>query len=136
GTLALSGVTVTAGQFIPVTGINAGNLKFTPVANSNGNSYASFTFQVQDNGGTTGGGIDLDPTPNTITIDVTALNDSPAGTDKTVTTPEDSIYTFTAADFGFSDPNDVPPNSLLAVKITTLPGAGSLALSGVPVTLG
>ena len=37
--------------------------------------YASFTFQVRDNGG--GAGINLDPTPNTITIDVTDDNDAP-----------------------------------------------------------
>ena len=67
---------------------------------------------MQDDGGTANGGVDLDPTPNTITINVTAVNDAPAGTDKTVTTLEDTAYTFTAADFGFSDPNDSPANTL------------------------
>ena len=43
---------------------------FTPAANANGAAYASFTFQVQDNGGTANGGVDLDPTPNTMTINV------------------------------------------------------------------
>ena len=59
---------------------------------------------MQDDGGTANGGVDLDPTPNTMTINVTAVNDAPAGHDKTVTTLEDTAYTFTAADFGFSDP--------------------------------
>ena len=68
---------VTAGQFVSVADINAGLLKFTPAANANGNGYASFTFQVQDNGGTANGGVDLDPTPNTITINVTPVNDAP-----------------------------------------------------------
>ena len=31
------------------------------------------------------------------------MNDAPSGTDKTVTTSEDTAYTFTVADFGFSD---------------------------------
>ena len=53
-----------------------------------------------------------------MTINVTSVNDAPAGTDNTVTTNEDTAYTFTAADFGFSDPNDTPANSLAAVKIT------------------
>ena len=75
-----------AGEFISVADIAAGNLKFTPGANANGAPYASFTFQVQDNGGTANGGVDLDQTPNTITINVTSVNDAPAGTDKTVTT--------------------------------------------------
>ena len=131
-----NGVAVTAGQFVTVADITAGNLVFTPAANANGAGYASFTFQVQDDGGTANGGVDLDQSPNTITVNVTSVNDAPAGTDKTVTTLEDTAYTFTAADFGFSDPNDSPANNLLAVKITTLPGAGSLTDNGVAVTAG
>src|SRR5438034_847659 len=102
--LTLSGNAVTAGQFVSVADITAGNLKFTPAANANGTSYASFTFQVQDDGGTANGGSNLDPSPNIIAINVTALNDAPQGADKTVVTNEDTAYTFTAADFGFSDP--------------------------------
>src|SRR5690606_29681094 len=64
------------------------------------------------------------------------VNDAPAGTNNTVTTGEDIAYTFAAADFGFTDPNDSPANSLLEVVITTLPGAGVLRLSGVAVTAG
>ena len=44
------------------------------------------------------------------------MNDAPQGTSKTVTTNEDVAYTFAAVDFGFSDPNDNPPNALYAVK--------------------
>src|SRR5438309_5703233 len=36
---------------------------------------------------------------------------------------EDTAHTFTALEFGFTDPNDSPANALLAVEITTLPGA-------------
>jgi len=136
GVLADNGVAVAAGQFISLADITGGLLKFTPGANGNGAGYASFTFQVQDNGGTANGGVDLDQSPNTITINVTAVNDAPAGTDKIVTTLEDTAYTFTTADFGFSDPNDSPANTLLAVKISTLPLIGTLALSGVAVTVG
>ena len=77
GTLALSGVPVTAGQFVSAAGITAGNLTFTPATNANGAGYTSFTFQVQDDGGTANGGVDLDPTPETMTVDVTAVNDAP-----------------------------------------------------------
>ena len=90
GTLTDNNVAVTAGQSVSVADINGGLLKFTPAANANGTGYASFTFQVQDNGGTANGGIDLDPTPNTITVNVTAVNDAPAGANKTVTTIEDT----------------------------------------------
>ena len=58
--------------------------------NANGNNYASFTFQVRDYGGTANAGVDEDPTPNTLTFDVTAVNDAPAGTDTTLTILEDT----------------------------------------------
>ena len=51
---------MTAGQFVPVADISGGMLKFTPAANANGAGYAIFTFQVQDDGGTANGGVDLD----------------------------------------------------------------------------
>ena len=129
-------MTVTVGQVVTLADITGGKLKFTPVANAKGAAYTSFTFQVQDDGGTANGGVDLDQSPNTITINVTSVNDAPAGTNKTVTTLEDTAYTFTAADFGFTDPNDVPANNLLAVEVTTLPAAGTLTDNGVAVTAG
>src|SRR5947199_126408 len=98
---------------------------FKPAANANGSPEARFTVQVQDDGGTGNGGVDLDQSPNTMTINVTGVNDAPAGTDTTDSTSESPAYTFTAADFGFTDPNDSPANNLLTVKITTLPSAGS-----------
>ncbi|HTT38056.1 MAG TPA: cadherin-like domain-containing protein, partial [Burkholderiales bacterium] len=136
GSLKDNGVAVTAGQFVSATDISGGKLVFTPAANANGAGYASFTFQVQDNGGTANGGVDTDPTANTMTVNVTSVNDAPQGTNKTVTTLEDTAYTFATADFGFSDPNDSPANNLLAVKVTTVPGAGSLTDNGVAVTAG
>src|SRR5205085_580630 len=114
----------------------AGNLVFTAAANANGAGYASFTFQVQDNGGTANGGVDLDTVARTLTVNVTSVNDAPAGTNNTVSTNEDTAFTFTAAQFGFNDPNDAPANTLSAVHIATLPAAGSLTLSGVAVTAG
>ena len=91
---------------------------------------------MQDDGGTANGGVDLDPTANTLTFDVASVNDAPAEQDKTVTTNEDAAVTLTAADFGFSDPNDTPANSLQAVKIATLPGSGALTLNGYAVMAG
>jgi trimeric autotransporter adhesin len=77
GTLKDNGVAVTAGQFVSVADINAGHLVFTPAANVNGTGYAHFTFQVQDDGGTANGGVNLDQSPNTITFNVTPVNDAP-----------------------------------------------------------
>ncbi len=109
---------MSAGDFIAVAEITGGNLTFSPAANANGAGYASFAFQVQDDGGTLNGGIDLDATPNTITIDVNDVNDEPAGADNTVSTLEDSDYTFTVADFGFSDSDG---DNLQAIRIDALP---------------
>ena len=136
GTLTDNGVAVTAGQFVSVSDINAGLLVFTPATNANGTGYASFTFQVQDDGGTANGGVDTDTTPRTMTLNVTSVNDAPHGANNTVTTLEDTAYVFKAADFGFSDPNDNPTNNFLAVEITTLPAAGTLTDNGVAVTAG
>jgi CSLREA domain-containing protein len=76
GTLTNNNIAVNAGDSIPVANINGGLLKFTPVTDGNGTPYTTFTFQVQDDGG----GSDIDPTPNTMTINVTAVNDAPVNT--------------------------------------------------------
>ena len=136
GALTNNGAAVSAGQTIVVADINAGRLKFNPAADANGAGYASFTFQVRDDGGTANGGIDVDATPNTLTVNVTAVNDAPSGTNNTITTSEDTAYTFAAADFGFTDPNDTPANALTAVRISTLPGAGTLTNNGAAVSAG
>ena len=136
GTLTNGGVAVVAGEFISAGDIAAGNFRFTPTLNAHGVGYANFTFQVQDDGGTADGGIDLDPTPNTLTIDVTGVNDPPAGADAAVTTLEDTPYVFSWVDFGYSDSQDSPANGLLGVRITTLPAAGSLTSGGVAVVAG
>jgi len=75
GSLKLNNVAVTAGQVVAVADINAGLLKFSPAANANGAGCANFTFQVQDDGGTGNGGVDLDQSPNTFTFNVTAVRD-------------------------------------------------------------
>ncbi|KQP44266.1 DUF4347 domain-containing protein [Pseudorhodoferax sp. Leaf274] len=77
GSLTLGGVAVAAGQAIGVADIDAGNLRFTPAARASGAGYASFTFQVQDDGGTALGGVDTDPVPRTLAIDVTRVNAPP-----------------------------------------------------------
>jgi VCBS repeat-containing protein len=61
---------------------------------------------------------------------------APTGTDKTVTIDEDTAYTFTVADFGFTDAGDVPSNIFTKVTITTLPTAGTLKVGSVAVNAG
>src|SRR5437764_1497699 len=130
GTLTDNGLAVTAGQFVSAADIAAGKLVYTPLAGQSGAGYASFTFQVEDDGGTANGGVNVHPAPRTMTVNVTLVNDAPQGTIHSFPTRRSSDLTFTAGDFGFSDPADVPANSLLAVEISSLPSAGTLTDNG------
>ena len=69
GTLELDGEAVSANQVIGVADL--GKLVFTPAADANGSGYASFDFSVQDSSGLFSG------SSNTMTIDVTAVDDAP-----------------------------------------------------------
>ncbi len=82
GTLTLSGAAVTAGQVISVADITAGDLVFTPAADANGMDYTRVTFSVRDSHNT------YVPAPHTLTINVSAVNDTP------VMTPVASHVTF------------------------------------------
>src|SRR5205085_2526065 len=53
----------------------------------------------------------------------------------TVTTTEGTAYTFKTSDFPFTDP-DGDGETLQSVTVSTLPGTGTLNLSGVKVTAG
>ncbi|MDB5721646.1 MAG: hypothetical protein JWP15_2264, partial [Alphaproteobacteria bacterium] len=63
---------VLVGQTISAADILAGKLTYVAPAGVSGANYAHFTFQVQDNGGTAGGGVDIDQSPNTLTFNLVA----------------------------------------------------------------
>ena len=127
GTTAISnGTFITKSQ-------GAAGLKFTPASNLN-SPGSVFSFKVQASTTNTDAG--LGGSEATATITVNSVNDAPSGANKTVTTNENTAFTFAAADFGFTDPNDSPANTLLAVKIATLPALGTLTNNGSPVTAG
>lgn len=100
-----------------------GTFTFTPASNYSG-PVESLTYS------TSAGSV------ATLSLSITARNDAPEGTDKTVSITDKQTYTFSAADFGFSDPNDSPSNALSQVKITSLPGSGTLKLGANTVTAG
>lgn len=130
GTLVLAGKAVKAGQVIGSADL--GKLVYTPGVNATGT--ASFSFQVMDDGGTANGGRAIDPTPNTLRIQIAAVNDAPSGTDRTVNLLEDAGYTFKSTDFGFSDKTD--GHAFKSATLTTLPASGTLTLSGKAVKAG
>ena len=59
-------------------------------------------------------------------------NAAPTSEHKTVTTAEDTAYTFQVSDFAFTDTDT--GDALVSVTVVTLPGAGTLALDGTDVT--
>jgi len=70
GTLKYGTAVVTVDQKITKADIDAGKLEFTPAANANGAGYATIGFKVSD-------GTDYSAVANTLTVDVTAVNDAP-----------------------------------------------------------
>ena len=94
---------------------------------------ADVQILVDDLGNTGGGPL---AASRTVLINVTSVNDAPAGTDRTVTTSEETAYAFSVLDFGFTDPKDSPDDGFQAIRVTTLPGGGTLTNNGVPVTAG
>ena len=218
GSLAVSGTAVAAGQWVPKADIDAGRLGFTPAANANGASHASFTFKVSDGPAasaaaytmtvdvtqvndvatgvptivgaalvgqtlraSTAGIADIDGLPDTfsfqwgrvdgrnwtdipqatsssytltsedegrrIAVEVSFADSAgnaektasfppvgpvyaPTASDRTVTTSENTRYTFTAEDFGF----DEVSSTIHVLRIETLPTAGRLEFDGKTVT--
>jgi hypothetical protein len=122
GQLTLGGLPVVGGQEIAAAQIAAGNLVFTPGPDESGIGYASFTFQVRDDGGIANGGVDLDPTPNTLTISVMpfALLRSDGGEDASLpmmfAAPQDSYLSL-----------DVDAAGNLAVGFSGTADAGAAA---------
>jgi VCBS repeat-containing protein len=102
-----------------------GTVTYTPSAGFHG--LETFTYTV------TSGSV---TETATVTVTVTSVSDAPAGADKTISATEDVPYNFSAADFGFSDPNDAPANSFAAVVLTTLPTTGTMTLNGSAVSSG
>ena len=72
GSLTLDGADVDADDSITKADIDASKLVFTPAANANGDGYTKFSFKVND--GTT-----ESAAAYSMSIDVTAVNDVPAG---------------------------------------------------------
>ncbi|MCD8496766.1 MAG: FecR domain-containing protein [Alphaproteobacteria bacterium] len=124
GLLKLSGVTVSPGQVITVADL--ANLTFTPAADANGASYANFNFSVRDSHGAWSAA-----SGNTITFNVTAINDAPTITANTgFTVAEGNTIAITPAMLGSADVDDTTVGRTYTV--TSGPSNGHLAFSGAP----
>ena len=98
GELRYGGAAVIAATPIERGDIITDLLTFHPASGASGSGYATFTFQVQDDGGTMNGGVDLDPTPNTITVNVPgiAVSTRDGGETRVNTTTADTQYAWAA----------------------------------------
>ena len=117
------------------------SIRTSPTRSNN----ARFTFQVQDDAGTAvvlgAQGADTDPTPNTMTLAITPVNDRPTTATKAISIVEDQAggYTFTSGDFAFNDPSDtIPPSSVqphqLNAIIVNAPTSGTLKVGATTVS--
>jgi len=131
GSLSLNGVAASPGQSVAAADIAGGLLRFTPAANANGAGYASFTFSVQDDGGTANAGVDLDASPNTITVNVSAVNDAPVnGAPGSQTLARNTALVFSAAVGNAVTVSD-PDAGGAALRLTLTATNGNLTLAGV-----
>ncbi|MEM7475384.1 MAG: Ig-like domain-containing protein [Planctomycetota bacterium] len=131
GTLLLNGSALTVPAVIPVSELT--NLFFHPASNHHGDA-GEVIFQLRDDGGTENSGEDLSA-EFTLSFNVKSINDEPQGTDNTIAIFEDQAHSFSPADFGFSDPNDSPPDGFAGIEIVSLPTEGNLLLNGNSFTV-
>jgi hypothetical protein len=82
GVLTLKGSAVTEELLVSASDIEAKELVYTPTSGTSGTDPPMFEFQLQDDGGTDNGGMDLDDTTkNTFTINVVDITAPSAPTD-------------------------------------------------------
>ena len=129
GVIKLNGVAISANALITKTQLDNGNLTYDPGAAAVG-SHPTFTFQVQDNGGVTNGGVDLDQSPNTFTLNIGSANAAPtldldADDSVTVGTGFSSAYTEGAAPAAISDTD---------VKITDADAGDDIRSATITIT--
>ena len=70
------------------------------------------------------------PIPSSLKIPIYDNDHAPTSENSTITTNEDTPYSFVSSNFGFADEDG---DSLQKIKILTIPNSGSVTLSGIPV---
>jgi CSLREA domain-containing protein len=127
GVLSLAGLVVTDGQWIDAADIAAGLLTYAPAADENGTAYASLAFRVRDDGGQLDGGVDTEAGVHTLAIDVSPVNDVPAGHSDSYSLDEDTVFNVPAPGLLAND-TDSDGDGLTATLVSG-PAHGSLVLA-------
>ncbi len=130
GSLLLAGNAVVSGQTIGAAQLSS--LTWAPAANTNGNGLASLSFQVVDSGGTINGGVDTDPSSNTLTFNVSPVNDAPSANAISASGNEDAssiLFSLTGSDID---------GTIVSATVSALPNASQgilyLPNGSTPVT--
>ena len=116
GSLTCSGLPMITNTTCP----DLTQLVFTPLANTSGSSYTSFTFQ----GLYSSSVYSSDLITYTMLINVFTVNNKPTGSDKTISMTVDTNYHFYPDDFGFNDLDT--GDNFGGIKVITPPQKGSL----------
>ncbi len=125
GTVTVSSATLSTNSSNGTWSVSStGNVTYTPSLNFNGT--ASITYTIKDNDL-------LISNSGTITVTVNPVNDPPVATTSSVTTLENTTYSFVASDFKYTD---VESNLMTSITIASLPALGSLKYNGVAVSVG
>ena len=132
GDTATSGTDFTAASdtltFMP--GDTTQTVTVQTTADSTGEDNETFTVTLSSP--SSNATLAADPTATGTIVDGDAPNAAPTAADGTVTTDEDTAYAFGASDFGFTDTDT--DDELASVRVVTLPGSGTLAVSGAAVS--
>ncbi|HAP58637.1 MAG TPA: hypothetical protein DCR93_03675, partial [Cytophagales bacterium] len=123
-----AGEEVAVGDTVVVVDMDFNNLNFLPDPDENGSPFGSFDFNVFD-------GTDAATEDNTITINVTPVNDKPAVEDIVFDVDAGDTLHLTKEDFtdNFDDPDG---DTLVEVEITGGPDGGVLILDGDTLSVG
>ena len=121
--MVVAWVDVTENQVITATDIGNNKLRFNPAANENGSSYTTFNFTVNDG--------DADSaSANTITVNVTAVNDAPVADDETNSVNEDATITVTDGSSDVLHGDTDTENDALTVTQIAVTGASNSSVAG------
>ena len=130
GDLLYNGSPITAGQ-LPFTASNLSILAFRADANENGNGYASFQFEVIDDGS----GNNTSQGNYQMTVNVSQINDAPViDTNSNASVAELGSVNLSAANLSASDIDDADAGLLYTV--TSVPSRGELRRGAVTLSNG
>jgi len=127
GTLKNGGVTVGSGDLpLEVAVGNIGNLTYQSALNGNGAAYTTIGIKVKSENNL------WSLAEADMTVNVTPVNDPPTSTGGSVSMKANTVKTFAASNFQFSDVDT--GDTLHSIMVTSLPASGTLKLDGTTIT--